>query len=61
MLPVAAMFDATENALHLWLTEMPRFGVRLPYLAAAACASIKWLLLLAFALTLLAAIARSED
>lgn len=61
MLPAAALFDATENVLHLWLTEMPRFGVQLPYLAAATCAAIKWLLLLAFTLVLLAAIARSKD
>jgi len=60
-LPVAALFDATENALHWWLTEMPRFGMPLPYLAAASCASVKWLLLIGYALAALAAYARSED
>lgn len=60
-LPAAALFDAAENALHLWLTEMPRFGVQLPYLLAATSASLKWLLLLAFCLALLAALARAED
>jgi hypothetical protein len=49
-LPLAAVFDAAENALHLWLTEVPRFGVHLPYLLAATCASAKWLLLIAFVL-----------
>lgn len=49
-LPAAAGFDAIENALHLWLTAMPRFDVTLPYLAAALCSTAKWLLLCAFAL-----------
>jgi len=60
-LPLAAVFDATENALHLWLTEVPRFGVPLPYLIAATCASLKWLLLLAYALAVAFALARAED
>lgn len=60
-LPAAAMFDATENALHWWLTEIPRFGMPLPYLAAATCACVKWLLLVAYALTALGAYARGED
>lgn len=60
-LPLAAVFDAAENALHLWLTEVPRFGVPLPYLVAASCASLKWLLLLAYALTIAVALARADD
>jgi hypothetical protein len=60
-LPLAALFDAAENALQLWLTEVPRFGVPLPYLLAATCASVKWLLLLAFALAVAVALARAED
>ena len=38
-LPLAAVFDAAENALHWWLTESPRLGVALPYVVAAACAT----------------------
>lgn len=60
-LPLAAVFDATENALHLWLTEVPRFGVHLPYLLAASCATLKWLLFLAYALTVVAALVRTKD
>jgi len=60
-LPLAAVFDAAENALHIWLTEVPRFGVPWPYLFAASCASVKWLLLLAYALTVVVAVARTED
>lgn len=48
-LPMAAAFDAAENVLHLWLTEVPRFGVPWAYTAAAVAASLKWGLLLAFA------------
>jgi hypothetical protein len=59
-LPLAASFDATENALHWWLTEAPRFGMPLPYLVAASCASLKWLLLVAYALTAIAAYARDD-
>ena len=60
-LPLAAVFDAVENALHLWLTEVPRFGVQLPYLLAASCASVKWLLLFAYALTVAVALVRDES
>lgn len=59
-LPLAALFDATENGLQLWLTEAPRFGVQWPYWLAASCACVKWVLLLAFAFTALAAAARSH-
>jgi hypothetical protein len=47
-LPLAAVFDASENALHLWLTEVPRFGHEAVYLVAASCSAAKWALLLAF-------------
>lgn len=60
-LPLAAVFDATENALHAWLTEVPRFGVPLIYPLAASCASVKWLLLVAYVLTVMVAVARAED
>lgn len=59
-LPIAAGFDAAENALHWWLTELPRFGLHAVYLLAASCASLKWLVLLVYAFTLLFALARKE-
>lgn len=60
-LPLAALFDATENGLQLWLTEAPRFGVHWPYGLAASCACAKWVLLLAFAFTVLAAAAKTKS
>lgn len=60
-LPLAALFDATENALHLWLTEVPRFGYRVVYFVAASCSVAKWALLFSFALLVLLALARSQD
>lgn len=59
-LPAAAVFDATENLLHLWLTAAPRFGVAWAYPLAAGAASLKWALLLAYALSLLHALLRSD-
>lgn len=47
-LPLAALFDATENLLHLWLTEVPRFGHPAVYVVAASCSTAKWALLLIF-------------
>ncbi|HEX6363364.1 MAG TPA: hypothetical protein VFZ93_10430 [Albitalea sp.] len=58
LLPLAAAFDGAENALHWWLTEAPRFGVAPLYLVSATCTALKWLLLLAFALAVIAAAAR---
>lgn len=60
-LPIAALFDAAENAFHLWLTEVPRFAVQLPYVLAASCATLKWLLVLAYLLTLILALVRTKD
>ena len=59
-LPLAAVFDAVENSLHLWLTEVPRFGVPLPYLLAALAASAKWLLLFSFGLAVAVALLRGR-
>ena len=59
-LPLAAVFDAVENSFHLWLTEVPRFGVPLPYLLAALAASAKWLLLLGFGLAVAVALLRGH-
>ncbi|MDP1612702.1 MAG: hypothetical protein Q8M11_16745 [Sulfuritalea sp.] len=58
VLPLAATFDAAENLLHWWLTEIPRFGVAPVYFISAACAAMKWLLLLGFVLAALNAFAR---
>lgn len=55
-LPLAAVFDAVENSFHLWLTEVPRFGVPLPYLLAALAASAKWVLLFTFGLAVAVAL-----
>ncbi|PKO86138.1 MAG: hypothetical protein CVU18_16560 [Betaproteobacteria bacterium HGW-Betaproteobacteria-12] len=59
-LPLAAAFDATENACHWWLTEVPRFAISWPYLLAAGSASIKWSLLMAYGLTVVYALGRAD-
>jgi hypothetical protein len=61
LLPLAAAFDATGNAFHWWLTEVPRFGIAWAYAVAAACAAGKWLLMLAWLLLVLYALDRGED
>ena len=58
LLPLAAVFDAVENAFHLWLTAAPRFGVPQAYALSALASTAKWLLLVAFAGALLVALAR---
>jgi hypothetical protein len=60
VLPLAAAFDAVENALHLWLTEVPQFGVTWPYSLAAMAASAKWFLLFAFALAVVFSLANAR-
>lgn len=55
--PAAALCDAVENGLHLWLTAAPRFGVAPAYLLSALAATAKWALLAAFALAVLHALA----
>jgi hypothetical protein len=57
-LPAAALADAAENTLHLWLTAAPRFGPAWPYAVAAASAAAKWLLLIGFVALLAWALAR---
>lgn len=61
LLPAAALADALENVLHLWLTEAPRLAVFWPYPLAAGAASFKWLLFLVFAAWVVAARWRSGD
>lgn len=60
LLPLAACFDAAENVLHAWLTEVPRFGMPVVYAAAGSVALAKWLLLMLFAAVLAHALWRRE-
>ncbi|WP_068634962.1 hypothetical protein [Thauera butanivorans] len=57
VLPLAAAFDAVENGLHWWLTEVPRFGVPSIYLISTTCSVLKWLLLILFGMLVLWALA----
>ena len=50
-----------ENALHAWLTEMPRFGMHGLYLLSTTCSALKWALLFGFAALVLWALAREAD
>jgi len=61
LLLLAAAFDATENAFHWWLTEVPRFGIAWAYAVSAACAAAKWLLMLVWLLLVLYVLDRGED
>ncbi len=60
LLPLAAAFDAAEDALHWWLTAAPRFGVTLLYITSALCSTFKWALLAGFAIAVIHALARAE-
>ena len=60
-LPTAAILGAAENALRLWLTAAPRFGVPLAYAVAAACTASKWAIVAGFALVLAHALLRDAD
>jgi len=59
-LPVAAICDAGENSLHLWLTEVPRFGVGFLYLVSGSLSVLKWLLLIGFGVLVSCALLRTE-
>lgn len=61
LLPVAACFDALENAFHWWLTAVPRFGVAPLYALSAGASSLKWLLILGFGLLSVYALYRADD
>lgn len=60
LLPLAALADAAENALHAWLTEAPRFGLHGVYALATGCSLLKWALIAAFALVLAWALQRED-
>ncbi len=61
LLPAAALCDAIENAFHLWLTAVPRFGMAPIYALSALGAAAKWALLFAFAIAVLHALAGRRD
>lgn len=61
VLPLAAICDALENALHAWLTEVPRFGVPAIYAASASFSAFKWALIIGFGLLLVLALIRADD
>ena len=59
LLPLAALCDAVENSLHAWLASAPRFGVPWLYALSASSSALKWLLILSFALLVVAALGRA--
>ena len=59
-LPLAALFDAMEDALHWWLTEVPRFGVPMAYAASAGFSVLKWAFIVGFGLLVAYALFRDE-
>lgn len=61
LLPLAASADAVEDGFHAWLTAAPRFGVPWAYLASSMASSLKWALLVAFALAVAWALARQPE
>lgn len=61
LLPLAALADAAENALHAWLTEVPRFGLHAVYALSTGCSLLKWTLIAAFALVAAWALARDRS
>lgn len=60
-LPLAAGFDAVENVLQLWLTDVPRFDAALPCFVSATCSTFKWGLMLAFGAAVVQALACARD
>lgn len=59
-LPAAALCDAGGNALHLWLTEAPRFGVGYLCLVSGPLSVLGRLLLVGFGLLVVRALLRAE-
>lgn len=57
-LPLAALCDAAENALHGWLTVLPRLADPWVYAASAGFSSLKWALIAGFGLLLIRALLR---
>jgi hypothetical protein len=48
LLPLAALCDATENVLHLWLTAETRSGASSIYAASAGFSGLKWGVIVGF-------------
>lgn len=57
-LPLAALCDAAENALHGWLTNAPRLADPWVYAASAGFSGLKWGLIVAFGFMLALALIR---
>ncbi|HRP74108.1 MAG TPA: hypothetical protein PK725_07215 [Rhodocyclaceae bacterium] len=60
-LPLAAISDAGANALHLWLTAAPRFGLPTVYATSAGLSLFKWGMLIGFALATIHALAKAAE
>lgn len=60
-LPLAALCNAVQDILHLWLTAAPRFGVPWVYPLAALAACAKWVLLAAWAGSAARALLKADD
>jgi hypothetical protein len=60
-LPLAAISHAVANALHLWLTAAPRFGLPGVYALSAALSLLKWAMLIGFGLIVVYALTRKPD
>jgi hypothetical protein len=57
-LPLAALCDASENALHWWLTQLPRLADPWVYATSAGVSGLKWALIAGFGLLLVPALFR---
>lgn len=60
-LPTAALGDATENALHGWLTEAPHLDAADAHAAAAMAATFKWSLIGVFVALVACALLRKRE
>jgi len=60
LLPLAALSDVLEDALHWWLTEVPRFGLPLVYMASAGFSFLKWAFIIGFGLLVAYALFRAD-
>ena len=60
-LPLAAIFGALEDALHMWLTAAPRFGIPWVYALSATCAASKWAISAGFMLVVIQSLLHDEN
>lgn len=61
LMPAAALCDALENGLQVWLTAAPRFNVPSLYALSASAASVKWLLIVVFGAAAALALIRTRS